>query len=125
MSNPVFVLELPLELAPMMNAINGLKPWSKAKIRESIDLNIEELGEPPQATGARRRVVVTRYSSQRPDELAVDLIGGKYPVDRLVKAGILAGDSSKHLDREARWTKAKPGAGYLRIEVYEIGAEAA
>lgn len=117
---PLFVLRLPLELSPTLNAYAGLKGWRRAKLRKAVDwriLAIQRGGIAPD--GARRRVVVTRHSSREPDELSCDVLGAKIALDRLVIAGILAGDSRKHLDREAHWVYAKPGAGELVVEVYE------
>ncbi|NBC17182.1 MAG: hypothetical protein GVY18_07685 [Bacteroidetes bacterium] len=69
--------------------------------------------------GWRRHVVVTRYSSRQPDELSVDVVGGKLVVDRLVLAGVLRDDSPRWCVREARWEQAPPGRGSLRVDVYE------
>lgn len=84
-------------------------------------------GAPPlvQREGGRRRVVVvTRVSSVRPDELSLDAhLGGKIPIDRLVQAGVLRGDSDKWLARYGVWQQASPGEGKVIIDVYEIGAD--
>ena len=126
----------PLSLCPTLNEYNGMQGWVKARVREAVDHAIAETFSEGHVGAAfyflcfagtnsikctkRRRVVVTRHSSREPDELAVDVIGGKIPIDRLVKLGILAGDSRKWLDREARWEYAPPKAGKLVIEVYEV-----
>jgi hypothetical protein len=129
---PVFVLELPLGLAPTMNVWSSMKGWSKAKMRKAIDLvivaKLSELADRGgvsslsnvSARGRVRRVVVDRHSSREPDELACDTIGAKPVIDRLVLAGILAGDSRKFLQRNAWWSKAKAGQGFLRIEVFDV-----
>lgn len=124
---PVFVLELPLELAPTMNVWSSMKGWSKAKMRKEIDgrlfVALAYLAKRQEdgvlAHGRRRRVIVTRYSSREPDELACDTLGAKPLLDRLVIVGVLAGDSRKHIAREARWIKAKPGQGKLVLEVFD------
>lgn len=73
--------------------------------------------------GRRRVVVVTRVSSVRPDELSLDAhLGGKIPLDRLVQAGVLRGDSDKWLARYGIWQQAVPGEGYVLVDVYEIGS---
>lgn len=74
-------------------------------------------------TGGRRRIVeVVRRSSGRMDEVTVDASGGKLVIDRLVWAGVLAGDSTAHVLRRARWEPAPPGQGVLEVHVYELGA---
>lgn len=72
--------------------------------------------------GRRRIVVVTRVSSVRPDELSVDVLGGKIPIDRLVQAGVLRGDNDKWLARYGLWQQASPGEGRVVVDVYEVGS---
>jgi hypothetical protein len=72
--------------------------------------------------GRQRIVVVTRESSTRPDELALDSIGGKIPIDRLVQAGVLRGDSLRWLIRYGTWKESPPGEGRVVVDVYELGA---
>ena len=72
------------------------------------------LGEPEAAT------VVTRYSAVRPDEISVDIVGGKAPIDRLVLAGVLRGDSQQWLERDADWQKVDQNEGRVVIEVFEF-----
>lgn len=85
-----------------------------------------KVGADPQIVregGRRRVVVVTRESSVRPDELSIDAhLGGKIPLDRIVQAGVLRGDSHKWLVRYGTWKEAPPGEGRVVIDVYEIGA---
>ena len=73
--------------------------------------------------GRRRRVVVTRHSSVAPDEITVDVAGGKLPLDRLVVAGVLRDDNRKWCEREARWEYAPPKQGRVVIEVFEMEDE--
>ncbi len=94
-----------------------MKSWQRTRTKTEIAKLV--VGA-PQANGARRRVTVTRYSSSEPDEIAVDLIGGKAVLDVLVSIGVLAGDSRKHLDREARWIRCAKGEGRLVVEVEEV-----
>lgn len=126
-STALFVLALPLELAPTMNAYSSMPGWARGRLRTAVDwmiaATVAKQGK-PLAGGARRRVVVTRHSSREVDDCAVDVLGGKVAVDRLVVAGILAGDSRKWLEREPRWSYAKPGQGRLVVEVHECGAVA-
>lgn len=83
----------------------------------------KKLPAPPtisRSGGRRRVVVVTRASRSRPDELSVDIIGGKIPIDRLVVAGVLRGDTDEWLARYPMWKSAKAGEGSVTIDVYEI-----
>ena len=137
MGDLVFRLTLPLreverrpggkehfvEIAPTMNVYYNMEAWALAKSRARVDLYI--MGARPSwpawpARGRRRGVVVSRHSSARPDEVSVDALGGKIPLDRLVRGEVLAGDSPKHLVREAVWVKAKPGEGKLVVDVHEL-----
>lgn len=68
----------------------------------------------------RRLVRCTRHSSAAPDEIGVDIIGGKLPLDRLVQANVLRDDNAKWCAREASWLKAPPKKGLVVIEVYDL-----
>lgn len=120
----VFVMEIPLEFAPTLNRYGSMAPWIRKKLYNALDIRI--IAARPKWPGCilkaprRRGVIVTRHSSRRPDELGVDVIGGKVPIDRLVHAMVLAGDSDKHLLRDAVWTPAQPDEGKLVIEVFEL-----
>ena len=137
MGDLVFRLSLPLrevevrpgkknrviDNAPTMNVYSAMEPWARDNLRKRLDLLVmSEMHKWPswRAQGRRRGVVVARHSSVRPDELSADAIGGKTPVDRLTIAGVLAGDSHKHLVREATWVRAKPGEGRVVIDVHEL-----
>lgn len=127
--------------APSLNEYNGLVGWQKAKLRKAMDKAIlVERGrwararcgskETPsivkgkvrisRSGGRRRLVVVTRYSSRRPDELSCDVLGGKMPIDRLVLAGVLAGDDDAALVREGRWERVPDGDGRVVVDVFEL-----
>jgi hypothetical protein len=113
-----------MSLAPTLNVYSQLEPWRRERLAEHLDTLI--LAELPRWHGCRtppirRRVVrVTRFSSVEPDEISCDVLGAKMPIDRLVQAGILSGDSRKHVVRDPHWTKASPGKGSMLIEVYRI-----
>lgn len=114
-----------MDLAPRLNVYGSLAPWQRVKLYRELDVRImAEMGKWPDCRLAGRprprAVRVTRYSSVMPDEITVDVIGGKVPVDRLVHAGILMGDSAQQLVRDARWVRASPGAGQLLVEVHEL-----
>jgi hypothetical protein len=119
----VFEWRLPLALAPTMNRYGSMKTWQRAKLYKALDVLImAELHKWPQwrHEGRARAVRVTRYSSSELDEATVDCAGGKVPVDRLVRAGILRGDAPNDLAREARWNKWKPGQGCVFLEVFAL-----
>lgn len=141
--------DLRLRLAPRLNEYAAMDPWTLKLAREELDRRIERaktrcpawdcgserkitleqvhrgrrVTKVPKlhVTGGRRRIaVVTRWSSREVDELAVDILGGKLIVDRLIWAGVLAGDSRKLLGRIPRWERSKPGEGRLEIAVHEV-----
>lgn len=124
-----------------MNEYNALDPWKKGQVRDDLDAEIARLkheypkwdcgittrtvmlkGKPKERRegGRRRAAVVHRYSSVRPDEDSVDAhMGGKIPIDRLVQAAVLRGDSNEWLVRWPMWTFAPPGSGKIVIDIYE------
>jgi hypothetical protein len=113
------------KIAPTMNEYAGMEPFQRAALRKELDLRIlAELAKWPHARLGgdvrRRGVRATRASTQILDELTVDVIGGKAPIDRLVQAGVLAGDTRELLARDAVWVVAPPGSGYFLVEVYEL-----
>ncbi len=127
--------------APTLNEYNGLDPWQKEALRKEYDAEIGRLkvawpswscgvtervvavkgkAKTLREGGRRRAVVLTRESSGQPDEEALDACGGKIPVDRLVHAGVLRGDTPKWLVRYARWTQVPPGQGRVVVDVYDL-----
>lgn len=143
---------LEVKLAPRLNELVAMKPWELEQSRAELDRWIgQALGAFPfydcgsarsivpkavklrkggvktvdrlVVTGGRRRIVeVVRRSSGHMDEVTVDTSGGKLLIDRLVWAGVLAGDAAAHVLRRARWEQAPPGQGTLEVHVYELGA---
>jgi hypothetical protein len=114
-----------MHLAPTLNVYGSMEAWQRARLYKALDTRImAEMGKWPAARlmghPRPRAVRVTRCSSVRPDEIGVDVLGGKVPIDRLVQAGILMGDHGEALEREARWEVAAPGAGSLLVQVYEL-----
>jgi hypothetical protein len=133
--------------APTLNEYNAMEPWRKEALRKEYDKEIARLRvlwpkwscdviervvaskggkaagkERVLREGGRQRVVlVTRESSVRPDELALDSIGGKIPIDRLVQGGVLRGDTLRWLIRYGTWKEAPPGEGRVVVDVYEVG----
>lgn len=113
-------------ISPTLNVYGSMQTWQRAALYKVIDVRImAELAKWPrcQLRGDRRPrcVRVTRYSSSQPDEITIDVIGGKVPIDRMVHAGILRGDTAADLQREAMWRQVAPGKGALVIEVFEVG----
>ena len=127
--------------APTMNEYNGLTAWQKEKLREAVDgvvltakagwtnwrmgvtrRAVLERGKPKAVVegGRRRVVVVTRYSAGAPDELSCDAIGGKIPIDRLVHADVLRGDTAEWLARVPVWTPAPREQGRVVVDVHEF-----
>lgn len=68
----------------------------------------------------RRWLRATRFSTKVVDDVSVDVVGGKMATDALVRAGVLADDDAKHLIREARMEKTKPGNTHLLLEVFTV-----
>jgi hypothetical protein len=135
-------------LAPSLNEYAGMAPWMLLLARAELDRLIRErCGYHPtcdcgsvrnvvvksvkrgerianveklEVSGGRRRIIeVVRHSSQEVDELAVDILGGKLVVDRLIWAGVIAGDNRAQLVRLPRWVRCAPGNGKLEVRVYE------
>lgn len=140
-------------LAPSLNEYAGMSPWMLLLARAELDRLIRErCGYHPQCdcgsvrnvvvkpvkrgeriskveklevSGGRRRVIeVVRHSSQEVDELAVDILGGKLVVDRLIWAGVIAGDDRSQLGRIPRWVRCPPGQGRMEVRVYETNCAA-
>jgi hypothetical protein len=115
-------------VAPTLNVYASMRPWAQAKLRKEIDVRVmAEFARWPDCrlNGARRAraVKVVRHSTNEPDEPeSADAIGGKIPLDALVRAGVLAGDTRALLQREAAWVKAARGDGFLTVEVFELEA---
>lgn len=110
---------------PTMNELVNMNIWERSAVRERLDeMLLEAIKSWPLAViqddPRPRAVRVTRHSKNQPDEMGVDVIGGKIPVDRMVQAGILAGDTVKLLHREARWMPAPKHEGLLVVEVFEL-----
>lgn len=110
-------------LCPSLNVYARMQVGQKARLSKELDVLImaEMHKWPAWRHGGRQRYVrLTRHSSHELDEVSVDVIGGKCPIDRLVAAGVLRGDAQGDLQREANWERAKPGQGSLLIEVFEV-----
>jgi len=141
----IMLLELPLELAPVLNSYANMPSFKRAKLRKLVDERIllakqhwtcwsmgmireikasvvnKRIRKIRVITGGRaRRLILTRCSSKQPDEMSCDVLGGKIPIDRLAQACVIRDDNQTWLKREARWEYAPPGHGKVVIEVLEL-----
>ncbi len=133
----VFSWRVPREQALTMNAYAHKKGWMKKKLRVELDRQVNDLLDLPRdvvlgtgfpharLNGAKKRrwLRVTRFSTQRVDDLSIDILGGKMPVDALVRCGILADDNDAMAFREPRWEKTARGNTHVLVEVFEIREE--
>lgn len=144
-TDKILQLELPLELAPVLNSYATMPSWRRAKLRKQVDMQVLvakqswqgwDMGVTRKTSasivkgrikrrtevsgGRRRKLVLTRCSSRQPDELSCDVLGGKIPIDRLVQACVLRDDNQRWLEREGRWQMAKPGQGKVIVEVFDL-----
>jgi hypothetical protein len=111
------------DLAPTLNNYKDLPVFALNAVRDALDDRIAELMPSfpnAMANGKRRAIYIERHSSSSPDEESIDVLGGKCPVDRLVVAGVLAGDTRAKLERLGQHVPAKPGEGRVVIEVYDL-----
>lgn len=142
----VFMLQIDnMDMAPTLNAYKGQQTWTRmanaqklddlilvtsqhwpgARLRFETVAKIHKVKGVPKVRktrvgGVRRIVRLTRHTSREPDELSVDVLGGKLPVDRLVLAGILIDDRRAWLARLARWVPARPGQARVVVEVFDF-----
>lgn len=72
--------------------------------------------------GRRRAVVLTRYACQPTDEPhSIDVSGGKFVLDAMVRAGVLQDDSVEWCARFAEWKHVPSNQpGWCEIDVYEL-----
>lgn len=126
----IFAWRIEPELAPTMNELaqwNRRQPWRHGKTKDALAPRIRELIEQhPTADlcGAQKQrwVRVTRFTpaAKLVDESAIDVIGGKMPIDMLRRAGVFVDDSPRWLIREARVEKCKRGETHVFVEVFEV-----
>lgn len=126
----VFEWRVPSELAPTMNTWGYWKTWQRARCRKDLEAALAAIIVATPAAivhglSTVRWVRVTRFTPQvkNVDDAAVDLIGGKMPIDTLKRLGCIVGDSPKHLRREARCEKTKMGNTHVLVELFEVAEE--
>ncbi len=126
----IFQWRIPSEHAPTMNTWGYWKTWQRARCRKELESSLAAIiaatpGAIVHGLQTMRWVRVTRFTPQTKnvDDSAVDLIGGKMPVDTLKRLGVIVGDSPKHLRREARCEKTKMGNTHVLVEVFAIAEE--
>jgi len=125
---------IPAALAPTMNEIGGHKTrrrWMLGKIKEELTDRLRRIIETtPDALvhgdKTQRWVRVVRFTVQpnRIDDTAsADTIGGKFPIDVMVKQGVLVDDTPALCRREALVRKTSRGNTHVLISVHETSAE--
>ena len=116
----------PLAKMEMANLAKPSKPGRKAPKKGPAKAS----KRPPRVRwsgGRRRAVVLTRYACQPTDEPgSVDVSGGKFILDAMVRAGVLRDDDVESCARFAEW-KHVPSSqpGWCEIDVYELKATGA
>jgi len=121
---------VPAAIAPSMNSWGAMKTWQRARARTELGDRLRPLiAATPGADlcgSTRMRIVrCTRFTLQPKlvDEAAADSIGGKMPIDALVRMGVLAGDDARALRRQAFVLPTKRGNAHLLVEVFEVAVE--
>lgn len=121
---------IPKEIAPTMNEWGFWQMWRKGRARKDLEDRLRPMiaaSKGADLCGAQkmRWVRVTRFTLQpkNVDDAAIDAIGGKMPVDTLVRKGVLAGDTATLLKREAIVAKTSRGNTHVLVEVFEIASE--
>ena len=121
---------IPKDLAPTMNECITWDRWRMGRTRTELGDRLRVLVSKTKGAdlcGAIRMrwVRVTRFTNQskKVDDAACDAIGGKVPIDQLVKLGVLAKDDPSLLRREAGVQHTKKGNVHVLIEVFKTGAD--
>lgn len=119
------VLAFTLDGLPPMNTADGLHRWSRTKLRKVWESKVIaavllELKRWPAKPLERARVTIVRCSTREPDFENLTQ-GGKFILDGLVKAGVLADDAPKVIGRpDYQWEPAPRGKGCVRVRVEEV-----
>jgi hypothetical protein len=116
-------------LAPTLNQYAFMKTWQRMAIRKALDADLAGIIANVKDSHAGKRVRclrVTRFTTQPKtiDDVAADAIGGKMPIDSLVRLGVFYDDKPAFMVREAHVTKTTPGNTHVLFEVFECADEA-
>jgi hypothetical protein len=119
---------LPKEWAPSLNSYAFMKGWQRTALRHALDSSLLHLlsvdGEAPLYGAQKKRWVrVTRFTSSSIDDLGVDVLGGKMPIDALVRGQVLVDDNQQWCVREGLCVKTRRGNTHVLVEVFEIVTE--
>jgi hypothetical protein len=115
-------------LAPTLNQYAFMKTWQRMAIRKALDADLAGIIANVKDSHAGKRVRclrVTRFTTQPKtiDDVAADAIGGKMPIDSLVRLGVFYDDKPAFMVREAHVLKTTKGNTHLLFEVFETSAE--
>ncbi len=114
---PIAVFQLPLEEAPLLNRFMNMHWRKRHALKKQIALRLlSQVGRRKVPLTGRPQLLVTRYSTQRPDQ---DSAGTKLWLDELVKLGWLRDDSPDCVEVLTHWERAKRGEGRVVVHVYE------
>ena len=116
---------IPREMAPTLNEYAFMKGWQRKKRRAELDAALRGLlPDFPRAelhvAKRQRWVRATRFSTQAVDDISLDVLGAKMPLDSLVRMDVLSDDNASFLIREGRWEKCKRGETSVLLEVFEV-----
>lgn len=119
------VLEIVLPGLPPMNTADGPSRWARYRLKKAWETRVKHalvqtIGGWPREPMTRARVTITRASTREPDFDGL-VQGGKFLLDGLVKAKVLADDGPSVIGQPAyRWERAPRGMGSVRVRVEEI-----
>lgn len=127
---------VPREQAPRLNEYAFMKTWQRTRLRGELDKALALLVKPRMQSGdqlfphavlnmakRKRWVRATRFSTKKVDDTSIDVLGGKMPIDALVRLEVLVDDTAEWCVREALSAPTKPGNTHLFVEVFEVTTE--
>jgi Holliday junction resolvase RusA-like endonuclease len=113
---PIATFELTLKQAPLLNEFMFMHWAVRSRLAKQIALAImAQVGRRSSPLHGRPKLVVTRYSTRKPDQ---DNAGTKLWLDQFTKLGWLTDDSDEYVEIVSRWEKAKPKQGRVVVEVF-------
>jgi hypothetical protein len=121
---------IPAALAPTMNAYAFMKNWQRMKLRRELDDRLRRIvdatpGARVHGDATKRWVRVTRFTpnASTVDDLSADALGGKLPIDALVRVGVLVDDRPALCHREALVRPTTRGNTHVLIECFDVANE--